>query len=336
MLRGRTSMLLATAALAALTASGCGGSSSSKGTPTLNWYVFNEPSGSFKSAADKCSKESGGRYKIVIQALPTDADQQRELIVRRLAAKDSSVDIVGMDVIWTAEFAEAGWIKEWSPENAQKVTAGDLPGPLETAKYKGKLYAAPFTSNTQILFYRKDRVQTPPKTWDELIQQAGKIGPDKGKIQVQGARYEGLTVWFNTLVASAGGSILTNNGTDIQLGPPAVKAADVIQLIPASPEADPALENNKEDQARIGFESGNSAFEVNYTFAWASANDAVDKAPDAAAKKKAEEFRSHIGFARWPTVKPGEPSHVTLGGINLGVGAYGKHKDLAFEAATCL
>src|SRR3954453_18661325 len=336
MLRGRTSMLLATAALAALTVTGCGGSSSKGGVTTLNWSVFHEPSGSFTSAGAKCSKASNGRYKIVTQALPTDADQQRELIVRRLAAKDSSVDIIGMDVIWTAEFAEAGWIKPWSDADAKNVTEGDLPGPLETAKYKGKLYAAPFPSNTQILFYRKDRVQTPPKTWDELIQQAGKIGPDKGKIQVQGARYEGLTVWFNTLVASAGGSILTNNGTDIQLGPPAVKAADVIKRIAASPEADPALENNKEDQARIGFESGNSAFEVNYTFAWASANDAVDKAPDAAAKKKAEQFRSSIGFARYPSVDAGTPSHVTLGGINLGVGSYGKHQDLAFQAATCL
>src|SRR3954454_1577061 len=336
MLWGRTSALVATLAVAALTASGCGGSSKSGGPVKLNWYVFNEPSGSFTGAADKCSKASGGRYKIVTQALPTDADQQRELIVRRLAAKDSSVDIIGMDVIWTAEFADAGWIKTWSQSDAQKVTEGDLPGPLETAKYKGKLYAAPFTSNTQILFYRKDRVQTPPKTWDELIQQAGKIGPDKGKIQVQGARYEGLTVWFNTLVASAGGSILTNNGTDIDLGPPAEKAADVIKRIAASPEADPALENNKEDQGRLGFESGNSSFEVNYTFAWASANDAVNKAPDAAAKKKAEQFRSNIGFARWPSVDPNIPSHVTLGGINLGVGSYGKHKDLAFQAAVCL
>jgi multiple sugar transport system substrate-binding protein len=323
------------AALLTLTAGGCGGSSSSKGPPTLNWYVFNEPSGSFQSAADKCSKASGGRYKIKLQPLPTDADQQRELIVRRLAAKDSSVDIVGMDVIWTAEFAEAGWIKEWTGQNAQKVTQGDLPGPVATAKYKNKLYAAPFTSNTQILFYRKDRVPTPPKTWDELIQQAEKIGPAEGKIQVQGARYEGLTVFFNSLVASAGGTILTPDGKP-SLGPPAVQAAGVIKKIASSPVADPALENAKEDDGRLGFERGDSAFEVNYTFAWASANDAVDKAPDAATKKKAEAFRNNIGFARWPSVVANKPSHVTLGGINLGVGSYGKHTNLAFEAAACL
>jgi multiple sugar transport system substrate-binding protein len=321
---------------AATVAAGCGGSSKSGGPTTLNWYVFNEPSGSFATAAKTCSNQSGGRYKIVVQALPTDADQQRELIVRRLAAKDSSVDIVGMDVIWTAEFAQAGWIEPWSAQNAQKVTQGDLPGPLQTAKYKGKLYAAPYTSNTQILFYRKDLVKTPPKTWDEMITQAEKLGPSKGKIQVQGARYEGLTVWFNSLVASGGGQIVTNNGNTVALGPPAEKAAAIIKRLASSPVADPALENNKEDQARLGFERGDSAFEVNYTFAWASANDLVNKAPNAAAKKKAQQFRSNIGFARWPGVDANKPSHVTLGGINLGIGSYGHHKDLAFRAAVCL
>ena len=325
------------AALAVVCASlltGCG-SSTKSGPATLNWYVFNEPSGSFKAAADKCTKQSGGRYKIAVQALPTDADQQRELIVRRLAAKDSAVDIVGMDVNWTAEFAEAGWIKPWTGELARRATEGDLPGPLNTARYKGRLWVAPFTSNAQILFYRKDRVKTPPKTWDEMLAQAKQIGPD-GKIQVQGARYEGLTVWFNSLVNSAGGTILAPNGEDVALGPAAVKAAEIIHNVATSSAADPALENNKEDQARLGFEAGGSSFEVNYTFAWASANDAVTKAADPAAKKKAEQFRASIGFARWPGVYPNRPSRVTLGGINLGVGAYGKHRPLAFEAALCL
>jgi multiple sugar transport system substrate-binding protein len=297
--------------------------------------VFNEPSGSFKQAADRCTAQSHGRYQIKIQALPTDADQQRELIVRRLAAKDSAVDIVGMDVIWTAEFAQAGWIKPWTGALVRQSTEGDLPGPLQTARYKGRLWVAPFTSNAQMLFYRKDRVKTPPKTWDEMLAAAVRIGAN-GKIQAQGARYEGLTVWFNSLVNSAGGTILAPDGNTVTLGAPAVKAAAVIHNLAASPAADPALENNKEDEARLGFEKGTSSFEVNYTFAWASANDAVTKAADPAAKKKAEQFRSSIGFARWPSVYANRPSRVTLGGINLGVGAYGKHIPLAFQAALCL
>jgi trehalose/maltose transport system substrate-binding protein len=317
---------LALFAIAALAAggAGCGSSSSGSGVPTLKWYVFAEPSGAFEQAASDCTKQSNGRYKVSIVDLPTNADQQRELVVRRLAAKDSDIDIIGMDVIWTAEFAEAGWIKPWTGANAAKARAGTLAGPLKTAEYKGQLWVAPFTTNTQLLWYRKDRVKTPPKTWDEMLAQAKRIGAD-GKIQVQGNRYEGLTVWFNSLVASAGGQIVNQQGDPV-LGPPAVQAAGVMKKLASSSAADPALSTNQEDQARLGFESGQSSFQVNYTFVYASAksNPTVKKVFD------------NMGWAPWPRVDANKPAHVTLGGINLGIGSYSKNKALAYDAALCL
>jgi trehalose/maltose transport system substrate-binding protein len=310
------------AGITVLLLAGCGGGSSS-GPPTLNWYIYNEPGGTFKTAATRCTKQAHGRYKVNVVPLPTDADQQRELIVRRLAAEDSSVDLIGMDVIWTAEFAGAKWIEPWEGERRARATAGVIPATLATATYKNQLFAAPFTTNTQVLFYRKSRVKQPPKTWGEMIAQAKQIGPAKGRIQIQGARYEGLVVWFNSLVGSAGGQILRPDGS-VALGPPAVRAAQVMHDLASSPVADPALSNNKEDEARLAFESGTSAFELNYTFAYTSATE------------KGGDFLKDIGVARWPSVNPGQPSHVTLGGFNIGVGAFGKHKDLAFDAALCL
>ncbi len=82
---------------------GCSGRSGIQ-QPILNWYVFDEPSGAFIDAANTCSRQSGGTYTINLVPLPADADQQREQLVRRLAAHDSAIDIIGMDVIWTAEF----------------------------------------------------------------------------------------------------------------------------------------------------------------------------------------------------------------------------------------
>ena len=70
------SAVLAVVALAA-----CG--SSSKGTVTLNWYVFPEPSGSFQAAATACSSSSHGAYNIKINFLSTSSDQQRVSLVRR-------------------------------------------------------------------------------------------------------------------------------------------------------------------------------------------------------------------------------------------------------------
>jgi multiple sugar transport system substrate-binding protein len=316
-------VFLAAAALAA-GATGCGSSSSGSSVPTLHWYVFAEPSGAFAEAANNCTQQSNGRYKVSIVDLPTNADQQRELVVRRLAAKDSDIDIIGMDVIWTAEFAQAGWIKPWTGQNAAEARKGTLAGPLRTAEYKGQLWTAPFTTNTQLLWYRKDRVKQPPKTWDEMIAAAKRIGAN-GKIEVQGSRYEGLTVWFNSLVASAGGQIVNAKG-DPALGAPAVQAAGIMKKVATSPAADPALSTAQEDQARLAFESGSASFQVNYTFVYASAksNPTVKK------------IFENMGWAPWPRVDANKPAHVTLGGINLGIGSYSKNKTLAYQAALCL
>ena len=313
---------LALVALAALTAAGCGGSSSSKGPATVNWYVFKEPGGAFDAAAATCTKSSGGRYKVKVVALPTDSDQQRELIVRRLAAKDRSIDVIGMDVNWTAEFAEAGWIEPWTGANKQAAGQGVIPALLASAVYKGQTWVRPFTTNTQLLFYHKDVVKgPPPKTWDQMIQMAQKIGGSKGKIVVQGRRYEGLVVWFNSLVNSAGGQIVDRQG-NTKLGPPAVKAATIMHDV-ATKAGTSSISNEKEDTGKDDFKANDLAFMVNYPFVYA----------DIAKDKKA---LANLGVARDPAVNPGEPSHVTFGGINLGVSHYAKDKDLAFEAAKCL
>src|SRR3954470_4696644 len=152
MLRGRTSGVVATLALAALVAAGCGGSSSSKGPTTVKWYVFKEAGGAFDAAAAKCTKDSGGRYKVEVVALPTDSDQQRELIVRRLAAKDKDLDVIGMDVNWTAEFAEAKWIVPWTGAHQAEAGNGVIPALLASARFKNQTWVAPYTTNTQLLW----------------------------------------------------------------------------------------------------------------------------------------------------------------------------------------
>ena len=181
---------------------------------TINFYSFDDPSGAVATAVTNCSKQSGGKYTITYNKLPKAADDQRLQLARRLAAADPSMDILGLDVTWEAEFAEAGWILPWTGTFKQQAENGTLKVPLETATWKGKLYAVPYNSNTQLLWYRSDLVKTPPTTWDQMISDAEQLAK-QGKphlIEIQGAQYEGITVWFNTLVASAGGSILTPDG----------------------------------------------------------------------------------------------------------------------------
>jgi multiple sugar transport system substrate-binding protein len=315
---------LAAALVATFGVAGCGGGSGG-GVAKLNYYTFPEPSGSFAKAAADCSKASGGRYTIAITSLPSDSDSQRTQLVRRLAAGDSAIDIIGMDVNWTAEFAQAGWIRPWSGSLATQVTNGVLPGPIATATWNGKLYGAPLNSNTQLLWYRKDLVPTPPKTWTQMIQEATQLAK-QGKahyIEEQGRQYEGYMVWFNSLVDSAGGQILSGP-SHVALGPPAQQAAAIIHDLATSPAADPSLSNDQEDQARLAFESGTAAFEINYPFVYPSAQKDVPK------------IAKVMGYAPYPQVNPGTPAHVTIGGINLGVSSHSTHTAAAFAAASCM
>ena len=300
--------------------SACGGGGSG-GAASLNLWVFQEPSGSFQNAAKRCSQASGGRYKISFNPLSNDADQQRQTLVRRLAAKDSSIDIAGMDVVWTAEFAEAGWIKSWPKSYVDDLKKGTLAGPLKTATYQGKIWAAPANTNTQLLWYRKDLVKDPASTWDGIIDQAVKL-PKAGRIEIQGAQYEGVVVWFNSLVQSAGGTLVA--GGKATPGPAWQKAAQIMRRLATSKAGDPSISAQKEDQNRIAFEQGGAAFEVNYPFIYPSAKDAAPK------------IFKQIGWRPYPATSEGRPVKAPIGGINWGVGAYTKHPAEAFAAAACL
>lgn len=315
---------LAGVGLLALPACGQGGGG--EATRTLNWYIFNPGASVFTDAAAACSRASGGAYRIDVRYLPASADGQRQQMVRRLAAQDSSLDILGLDVTWTPEFAEAGWIAPWPKTAADAVRKDTLPTMIQTATWKGKLYSAPYNTNTQLLWYRKDLVKTPPRTWKEMISMAGRLAR-QGKphyVEIQGAQYEGYVVWVNSLVSSAGGQILSDDGSKVALGPAAVRGLQVIPELAGSPAADPSLANQMEDQNRLAFESGSAAFELNYPFVYPSA------------KANAPKIFAAMGWARWPQVVPGKPSRVTIGGIDLAVSAYSPNKQAAFDAIRCL
>lgn len=291
--------------------------------PMLNWYVFDERSGAFRDAAAACTNQAAGRYRIALNPLPSDADQQREQLVRRLAAADPAIDIIGMDVIWTAEFAAAGWILPWPEQASQRISNGRLPVSIESARYKSQSWAVPFTSNAQLLWYRSDRIAEAPQNWQTLIAVA-EAPNTPGALQLQGQRYEGLTVFFVSLLASAGGAVLDANG-ELSLPDEATLAAlKLMQRIATSPTVSPSLATDREDQARLAFETGRPSFMLNYSFVWPSA------------QQNAPEVAKHMAYSLWPAVNPQHPSRVTLGGINLGVAAHGRHPQLAFEAAECL
>lgn len=326
--RGRWVAAVAAAVAVAAGLSACGDGNASGAAVTLRWFIFNEPSGAPQKIADRCSKQSGGRYAIKFEFLPSQADQQREQLVRRLGAKDPSLDLLGLDVVWTGEFANAGWIAPVPASTVKAVTQNVFPSVLQTARFKNRLYTVPIWSNTQLLWYRKDRVPTPPKTWDEMIDMGEKLGPNAGRIQVQANRYEGLVVLVNQLIESAGTSVLAGPKAVKLDKAPTERALAILGRLSHSKVAAANLTTSTEDTARLAFEGkkgeSNSAFMINYPFVYPSA------------KTNAPKIFKQMAAAQFPGVDAGRPSKPPIGGINLGISSYSKHKAEAFAAAECL
>ncbi len=315
--------MLAVSGAALMTASTVAACGSDGGTEISVYYA---PEQNFQAVIDRCNEQANGRYEIVYRTLPRDADGQREQMVRRLAAGDTELDILGLDVTWVPEFAEAKWLEEWTGENKSDAEAGVLEGPLSTARWDGKLYAATKNTNVLLLWYDDRITPDPPQTWSEMMDQARQLKSEGKpyKILFTGAQYEGLVVTYNTLVASYGGQILSEDGQSVVMDEGAVDALRLLQEVASSGLTDASLTNAQDQQVQQAFESEDSeaAFELNWPYVYA--------AMQAANPERAEHFK----WARYPGVDG--PARVTIGGYNLAVSAYSQHKPQAFEAALCL
>ncbi len=323
---------------------GCG--SDSDGL-TLNFYTAADAAEQYAQAAADCTAAAGGRYRIVQHSLPRQADDQRLQLARRIVGGDEALDIIGLDVTWTAEFAEAGWIEPLPEAVAGRVREGTLEGPLRTATWQDRLYAAPLNTNTQLLWYRKDLVPDgkPPQTWDQLLTIAGDLA-EQGRpswIEVQAQQYEGITVWFNSLLTSAGGQIVADDGATVTLdrGDAARRALEIMARVGSAPGADPSLSQRDEGGARLAMESGRAAFQVNYPFvlpgiAENGGGAFLDDDGNPTGRDTGRRVADEFAWAPYPAVDPDRPATVTLGGFNLAVPTTSEHPTEAFDAVQCL
>ncbi|WP_431932088.1 ABC transporter substrate-binding protein [Micromonospora sp. RP3T] len=319
---GRAAAAVAALALVApLAACGSGGDG---GTPTINLYY--PPEQNLQKVVDDCNAQAQGRYRISYRVLPREADEQRVQMVRRLAAQDSGMDVLGLDVTWTQEFASADWIREWTGQDKAEVEQGTLAGPLDTAKYEDKLFAAPKNTNVQLLWYRADLVSQPPKTWDEMISAAQQLKEQNKPYRVltMGAQYEGLVVLYNTLAESAGGKILSDDGKKAVMDAGTVRALEQLKTFATSGVTSPSFSNAVEDPVRLEFQSGGGAFQVNWPFVYPAMQEANP------------ELAKDVKWARVPGIDANTPSKVTIGGVNLAVSKYSKRPTESFEAARCI
>ncbi|WP_252974664.1 extracellular solute-binding protein [Janibacter melonis] len=337
--RGRTVAAAGAVIAAVVTTTACGQDDTSDSANRLTWYInpdgggTNPEGGGQAQLAKECTDASGGQYQISVQVLPNSASDQRQQLLRRLAAGDEGVDIMSVDPVFVAEFAEAGFLEKVPSDKVDTFTDDVVDPVITSAQWKDEMYASPFWANTQLLWYRKSAAKeagldmSKPVTWEQLVEVAEK---DDTNIGVQASRYEGYMVWINALVEGAGGKVVENPGADGQeltFGLDTDQgraAAEVIRSIAQKGVGGPALGSTDETSTLDMFQTEGADYMVNWPYVYAALEQAeVDWIDD-------------IGWAKYPATVEGEDSRPPLGGIQMGVNSASTKKDKAWAAVECL
>ena len=244
----------------------------------MTWYI-NPDNGGQAELAKKCGDASDGAFKIETQILPNEADQQREQLVRRLAANDPSIDLMSLDPPFVAEFANAGYLLPVTdPADVELFTDGVLEAPLEYRHLERSAGRAGRSGPTRSCCGTASRwpqaagvdPTSPDFTWEEMIKAAETQGK---RIGVQGRRYEGYMVWINALIASGGGQIIENpelgaDATPTVASPAGDLAADIVGELARSSAAPADLSTAGEEESRSLFQGDDGSFMVNWPYVY--------------------------------------------------------------------
>jgi multiple sugar transport system substrate-binding protein len=327
--RGRRAPLWGGAMVAALALTACSlpaPAGSEAGPNELVWAIGGaaaNPGAVNEQIAELYTEQDPSRPTVRVEQLPDAADLQREQMAYELQAQGSGFDILGLDVIWTGEFAVNGWI-----ESLDDIR-GDLEGvvlqpTLESAIYEDTLWAAPFNTNAGFLYYRTDLVDEPPATWDELSQMAQEISEREGigGFVGQGAQYEGMVVNYLELVWGAGGTLVNEEGDAAVLaeGDAGTQALEFMQESLQNGVFAPGYNTMMEEEARFAFQAGDAVFMRNWPYAYALMSGEDEENPSQVA--------GNFDIAPIPTFT-GDGTTSALGGFNLAVSAFSEKKEEA-------
>src|SRR3977135_2537766 len=108
--------------------------------------------------------------RVELQRTPDDASQRHQLYVQWLNARVGNPSILQLDVVWTPEFAAAGWVLPRAPSSPAR--AEFFPATIVANTWAGKLYALPWFADVGLLYRRTDLVPNEPKTLEEMVSRA--------------------------------------------------------------------------------------------------------------------------------------------------------------------
>lgn len=313
--------LLAVLAVSGLTLAACseteeGGQAAQNtdGRGEITFAMGKNDTDKLRPIIDKWNEEHPDE-KVNLQELAGEADAQRDTLVQSLQAGSSDIDVMALDVVWTAQFAANGWLTPLTGD-MQVDTEALLPATVKSATYNDTLYALPQNTNGQLLYRNTDMVKEEPQKWDDVVEACKKV-ENQDCLTTQLKQYEGLTVNTAGFMAGWGGGL-----TDDKLQPTVTskESREGLQaLVDAYKDGtiSSASTGASEEETNLAFTQGDTAMAINWPYMYATSEE-----EGSAVKGKVEVS---------PLVGKDGVGVSTLGGYNNGINVNSEHKATALD-----
>jgi multiple sugar transport system substrate-binding protein len=257
--------------------------------------------------------------RVVQRETPDAADQRHQLYVQWLNAGASDPDILQLDVVWTPEFAAAGWILPL--ERFEPDTTAFFPVTIAANRWRDSLFALPWFVDVGMLYWRTDLMESAPETFDDLRRIASRARSEE-KVRYglvwQGARYEGLVTTFLEYLGGHGGTILEDDRVVVASDAGLRALTEMWNEIYRSGIVPRSVLTWHEEETRFAFQNGQAAFMRNWPYAYGLMQDSTES-----------RVSGRFGVAPMPAA-PSGTSTAALGGAQLAINRNAEHPEAAW------
>ncbi|NLG79429.1 MAG: extracellular solute-binding protein [Firmicutes bacterium] len=231
----------------------------------------------FEEMTREFTKETG--IDVAVNFVRYDEEYQK--IVTSATSPVATYDVVLVDLIWVAEFAEKGYVVPLDQGLAAKARQDISPTILNAFEHRGRIWAMPFLANLHFLFYNADMLGragfgAPPGTVEEMEAQMREL-KRKGIIEypmiASWNQKEGLVCEYVWLVGAYGGDIFDLRGEPVFNRGPGVLALEAMVRWVREGLVNPLALTADELVAKDVFIAGRAAFVPNWTFLCGLMND---------------------------------------------------------------
>src|SRR4030067_3847757 len=162
--------------------------------------------------------EGSPDVKVEIEYVSYDALHDK--ITTAMASSPPAYDVFLMDDVWYAEMAKAGYVADVTSKITQDMRDKVFPSSWDITTVNGTVYGMPWLLDTKYFFYNEKLLKeagfdAPPKTWEELVDQA-KVIKEKGIVEyplvASWGQYEAAVADWVALLYGMGGQMVDDQG----------------------------------------------------------------------------------------------------------------------------